>query len=270
MDEAQLLDYISSIFGRLKGNSWPFGNMYLIVFGNLMQLPPVEGQKVFKSVVRHLFHPLVLTQPQRQRHVQFFNLLNKIRFGVVDNEIKEALTKRWQQYDPFRCIWTTTYLSSLKEEANALNSVMLSGMPSENNAAIFHAEDFENDLQIRGSQHSRLFRRGTNVASTVICKVGAKIMFLTNSMLTNRGISNGSIRVITHILPNEYVDAAFPTKDGIQVRFQMTKPQHSPHISYLKPIKYSAADNETMKHFHRYYISTNPMDQNTGVFNSNY
>jgi hypothetical protein len=42
-------------------------------------------------------------------------------------------------------------------------------------------------------------------------------MFLTNSMLADKGISNGSIGVIIDILDNNDVKAAFPTWDGIQV-----------------------------------------------------
>jgi hypothetical protein len=39
----------------------------------------------------------------------------------------------------------------------------------------------------------------------------------TNSMLSDKGISNGSIGVITNLLSGDEVEAAFPTKDGIQV-----------------------------------------------------
>jgi len=42
-------------------------------------------------------------------------------------------------------------------------------------------------------------------------------MFLTNSMLADKGIANGSIGVITDLLDNDDVKAAFPTQDGIQV-----------------------------------------------------
>ena len=51
MVDGRLLDYISSVFARLKGNNRPFGNMHVIVFGDLMQLPPVDGIKVFKAAV---------------------------------------------------------------------------------------------------------------------------------------------------------------------------------------------------------------------------
>jgi hypothetical protein len=43
-------------------------------------------------------------------------------------------------------------------------------------------------------------------------------MFLTNSMLADKGISNGSIGVITNILDNKDIETAFPTRDGIQVQ----------------------------------------------------
>jgi hypothetical protein len=217
MVDGKLLDYVSTTFAKLKENNRPFGNMHVILFGDLMQLPPVEGQKVFKAAVWKLFHPLFLKQPQRQRDQAFFHILNKIRFGIVDDEVKEALTERWRHYDPRTIIWNTTYLSSLREEADALNHTILAGMP-DNDTITYEALDFENGVRRHGTEHLKVFKRGTNFAKTVVCKPGAKVMFLTNSMLADKGISNGSIGVVTEIIGTEEIEAAFPTKDGIQVR----------------------------------------------------
>jgi ATP-dependent exoDNAse (exonuclease V) alpha subunit len=217
MVDAKLLDYISTTLARLKENHQPFGNMHVIVFGDLMQLPPVDGQKVFKANIWKLFHPFFLEDPQRQTDLRFFNILNKVRFGIIDEEVRAVLTERWQQFDPRQGLWNTTYLSSLREEADALNQVVLSSLQPENPIYISEAEDFENGERIDTSESSRVFKRGTNFPSTVTCVVGAKVMFLTNSMLADKGISNGSIGIITEVLDNENVKAAFPTKDGIQV-----------------------------------------------------
>ena len=73
------------------------------------------------------------------------------------------------------------------------------------------------DKGLEGTENSRVFKRGTNFPSQVICNIGAKVMFLTNSMLADKGIANGSIGVITDILQDNAVEAAFPTRDGIQV-----------------------------------------------------
>jgi ATP-dependent exoDNAse (exonuclease V) alpha subunit len=208
---------VSTLLAKLKENNRPFGNMHVIVFGDLMQLPPVHGLKVFKASVWKLFHPIFLRQPQRQTDLKFFSILNKIRFGIIDDEVREVLTERWQQYNPSAVLWNTTYLSSLRDEAAALNHAILSGMPSDNPMFVSKAEDFENGDRVTHSEDSKVFKRGTNFASSVVCAVGAKVMFLTNSMLSDKGISNGSIGVITNLLPDNEVKAAFPTKDGIQV-----------------------------------------------------
>jgi hypothetical protein len=57
-------------------------------------------------------------------------------------------------------------------------------------------------------------------------------MFLINSMLLTKGITNGSIRVITKVFDNSRVDAAFPTRDGIQVRLTSLKLQVLVNIYY--------------------------------------
>ena len=49
MVDGRLLDYISSVFARLKKNDRPFGNIHVIIFGDLLQLPPVDGIKVFEQ-----------------------------------------------------------------------------------------------------------------------------------------------------------------------------------------------------------------------------
>jgi ATP-dependent exoDNAse (exonuclease V) alpha subunit len=79
MVNAQLFTFISTIFSRLHEDTRPFGNLLVICFGDLMQLPPVTGQKVFEAPLWLLFQPLFLREPQRQagdRH--FFQLLNSI------------------------------------------------------------------------------------------------------------------------------------------------------------------------------------------------
>jgi len=118
-----------------------------------MQLPPVDGQKVFKANVWKLFHPLFLEEPQRQTDLRFFNILNKIRFGIVDDEVRAVLTERWQQFDPRQGLWNTTYFSSLREEADALNQVVLSSLPPENPVGL---QEF-NVIQLRNWRNCLVF-----------------------------------------------------------------------------------------------------------------
>ena len=135
--------------------------MHVIVFGDLLQLPPVEGMKVFMASVWRLFHSLLLEEPRRQSDQTSFRILNKIRFGIVDEEAKEVLTERWQSYNPLQTVWDTTYLCSLRKEADAMNHTVLSGMPRDK-AVTYNTVDFENGERLEGIELSRIFKRGTN------------------------------------------------------------------------------------------------------------
>lgn len=148
-------------------------------------------------------------------------MLNKIRFGIVDEEVKTALTERWQAYNPAREPWTTTHLTSLRDEADAMNFAELSEMLEGNSTRTSVALDFEEDQRVFGSEYGKVFKRGTNFPAMLTCTPGAKVMFLTNSMLSTKGIANGSIGVITDVLDDGRVDVAFPTRDGIQVRLPL-------------------------------------------------
>jgi len=190
-----------------------------------MQLPPVSGLKVFNASAWRLFHPLFLRQPQRQiQDLKFFHILNKIRFGVIDQEVKEALQQQANHFDLATQTYMTTFLCSLKNDAFRMNKLMLSTLPeSDSESSIFHAIDcedvkvLEHEEEYDDSTDLRTFKKGTNFPRTVSCIVGAKVMFLTNSMI-DQGISNGTCGVILSLRPNGEPNVAFPTKYGIRVR----------------------------------------------------
>jgi ATP-dependent exoDNAse (exonuclease V) alpha subunit len=233
MVDSQLLEFVSATFSKIHNNAKPFGNLHVVVLGDLMQLPPVTGYKVFYSPLWRLFHPLFLEQPQRQvRDLRFFRILNKIRFGLIDEEVQEALTERFQQYNPAEQTYKTTFLCSLRTEAYAMNEVVLASLPTSEPTSFPYvsvARDYEGDTPITNSFHSTTFKRGTNFPDLVTCIVGAKVMFLTNGMI-HKGISNGTCGVITEVLHNGEVEVAFPTKDGIQVSLSYTGILFSPFL----------------------------------------
>jgi hypothetical protein len=46
-----ILDYFFSLFAKLRNDPQLFKKIYIIAFGDLIQLSPVQGQKVFKASV---------------------------------------------------------------------------------------------------------------------------------------------------------------------------------------------------------------------------
>ena len=63
-----------------------------------------------------------------------------------------------------------------------------------------------------------IFKNRTNILRTIIYIPGAKVIFLINTMLITKGISNRIIGVIISVNTNSKVEAAFLTKNRIKVR----------------------------------------------------
>jgi hypothetical protein len=112
----------------------------------------------------------------------------------------------------------TTFLYSLRKNAAAINEVILSSLASQDSLhEVSVVVDYENGRELDNTRGSRVFKKGTNFPETVRCQIGAKVMFLTNSML-DQGISNRTCGIVTELRSNGEPNVAFPTQDGIRVR----------------------------------------------------
>jgi len=101
MVSAELLLFISRLFVWLHNNGHLFGNVCVVVFRDLLQLPPVVGQQVFKSALWRLFFPLVLTQSRRQEgDPKFIQILNEIQVGHISAKLWNSLRDRYLAYCP--------------------------------------------------------------------------------------------------------------------------------------------------------------------------
>ena len=104
-----------------------------------------------------------------------------------------------------------------------MNKLILSTLPeSDSTSSIFYLINYkeskvlENNKKNNSSNNSRTFKKWTNFFLTISCIVGAKVMFLTNSMI-DKGISNSTCGIIVSLRPNREPNVAFPTRDGIWV-----------------------------------------------------
>ena len=82
MVSAPLLSFISDTFAKLNNNHHPFGGINVVLIGDLAQLLPVNAPNIFYSPVWRIFHPLFLTESQRQISDPIFKLLQEIRTGM--------------------------------------------------------------------------------------------------------------------------------------------------------------------------------------------
>ncbi len=97
MMSPEIFDKIDILFQRVRRIQKPFGGIQLILSGDLLQLPPVKSDGfIFDSfnwdtVINETIY---LTEVMRQNESAFISVLNKIRMGEVDEEVRTLLESR--------------------------------------------------------------------------------------------------------------------------------------------------------------------------------
>jgi DNA replication protein DnaC len=222
MVSAELLSFISRMFGRLHSNGRPFGNICVVAFGDLLQLPPVVGQQVFKSPVWSLFFPIILSQSRRQEgDFPFIKILNEIRIGKISKQSWNALHDRHMQYSPTQTLYRSTFIVSHRKTAENLNDLVLSSVDSEPQMHICIDREGSRVLELQQSSHA--FKSATNLPDQVDTRRGSRVMFLENSLIA-LGISNGTTGVVNAISEKGNPIVIFPTSQGIEVCIEQKVP----------------------------------------------
>ena len=99
----KMLRQIHLRFQELKNNERPFGGLNVLVFGDLMQLPPVRVSPVFDQPAEYrgepnlwrLFGFVELTTIMRQQNdSEFVDILNNLRVGSSTQQQLEVLNSR--------------------------------------------------------------------------------------------------------------------------------------------------------------------------------
>lgn len=216
MVDAELFSYIGDILAWAHGCINAFGSVHVLVFGDLLQLPPVLGRPVFHSPVWRLFRPLFLTEAQRQSNdLAFYTLLNKIRVGAIDEEVCSMLQARVDNFDISSCTYSTTFLCARRSTVDDMNELILDTLPGTDDLShCFEAIDRENGNLLEPGHDSHIIKRGTIYPTITTCVVGARVMLLTNLMM-NQGLLNGSCGVITKLQPDLLPTVSFPVGDSI-------------------------------------------------------
>ena len=94
MINSKIFEKLDMIAQKIRKDSNPFGGIQLIVSGDFLQLPPVKSNDFcFESFSwditinkTYYFHEII-----RQTNQHFQEVLNKIRIGVIDEQVKETL-----------------------------------------------------------------------------------------------------------------------------------------------------------------------------------
>lgn len=189
MASNHMIDNLDSIGRIIRCNENPFGGIQIIASGDFLQLPPVNNDNnsdfAYKALIwDNLFDVVIeLDEPMRQTDSDFYKLLNKVRYGIVDKEVIDTLNKRVR----VKLDVPPTVLFPNNKEVDDINNRVLTKMKETYISRIYHAKI---SGPLRDTIHNYMIAP-KKLELTVNCHV----MLLTNLDVRN-GLCNGTRGII--------------------------------------------------------------------------
>ncbi|KAK3910005.1 LOW QUALITY PROTEIN: ATP-dependent DNA helicase [Frankliniella fusca] len=206
----RLLACIETRCKDISGMDALFGNLTVVLFGDINQLLPIGDQPLYANVdfisqnnnllekgkilMSELTHAYVLNKCHRFANIEYVNFLKKVSSGRCTDHDFELMKTRYINFLPVdeRLRFKNSLrICSTNENANEYNLRNLKklNMP----IAVIHAQ---NNNKTAFSCTDDIADGLTNILS--LC-IGAKIMLRRNINVT-RGFVNGSIGILKHIM----------------------------------------------------------------------
>ncbi|MBI2474068.1 MAG: AAA family ATPase [Candidatus Taylorbacteria bacterium] len=212
MLSADTFQMVDAICREIRQNGQPFGGLQMVLVGDFFQLPPIcrdesgtgrpimrtdesidsensflergNGPKqfAFNSYAWKNLNPIVcyLSEQHRQEDPQFLDFLTAIRRGKVAEKHHNLLSSRHNK----TAKENTTQLYSHNVDVDRINNGELAKLKSS-------AETFEMHSMGR-SNFVEALKRGCLSPEILTLKIGAKVMFTKNDILTHKFV-NGTI-----------------------------------------------------------------------------
>jgi len=204
MVRADLLDAVDDAMRRYRNDNRPFGNVQLLMIGDLHQLPPVVKQEDWETLCRYYETPyffgslalkktdyvsIELKHIYRQADPTFIDLLNKVRDNRLDESTLRTLNSRFVanfRPPPKEAYITLTATNAVALDINNRSLAQLTGKSNYFSAKIvgdFPANSYPTEEKLE-------FKRG------------AQVMFIKNDLQPEKRYYNGKIGKIVDIADN--------------------------------------------------------------------
>lgn len=195
MVRADLLDAVDDAMRRFRGDDRPFGNVQLLMIGDLHQLPPVVKHEDWETLNRYYDTPyffgsialkktdyvsIELKHIYRQSDATFIDLLNKVRDNRLDEATLRTLNSRYVSNfkpPPNQSYITLTATNAVASDINTRNLAQLPEKSYCYTAQIlgdFPANSYPTEQRLE-------FKRG------------AQVMFIKNDLQPEKRYYNGKI-----------------------------------------------------------------------------
>ncbi len=180
-----------------RQSSLPWGGMRVIVVGDFAQLPPVtrSGQKREWSFLSHIweqsgFQNVELLENQRTYDQSFLQVLNEVRKGKVNSQVKDYLDLKVREHDEDD---EGTRLFPRRDQSEDFNYKKLSQISSE--------EVRIPSIYLGEERLIEALKKNSPVPGELVIKVGCRVLFLQND--PQKRWVNGTKGTVVDIAPDK-------------------------------------------------------------------
>jgi ATP-dependent DNA helicase PIF1 len=252
---------LNTIFG-INGDDSFFGDLPVILFGDFGQLPPVKGKPLFDisaakpggiHLYRDLFEPVVLDPNEnfRATHKIWLEVLNKIRLGNLDENVKSVLHNLVLSNNSNKrdILDKTKQMSWLSLFAKRADKDKYNNERVEKEAERLNLQLFTITREEDQSNKKSVCER------TIPLKIklfkGARIMCLTNQNI-EEGIVNGLIGNLNsiHVGREAISSTSYTASNELNIKVPKNLVLSTSEKQYkIEPILYSSFEEGRMKKF---------------------
>lgn len=200
MINSKLFEKLDIIAQKIRKNNSPFGGIQIICSGDFLQLPPVKSTDFcFESftwdiTIEKIFY---FDKIIRQNNIEFQNVLNKIRIGNIDNDVKKVLeTCRNRKLDNKDGI-IPTLLFSKKDIVKTYNDAKQQELIDNKNKTVSYNSEYIFSSKIREEvkqDYINLINSQFNVQDNIVFSKYSQVMLNVNNI--DEGLANGSRGII--------------------------------------------------------------------------
>lgn len=209
MVSADFFEKFDLLAQKVRKNNSPFGGMQLICSGDFLQLPPVGSSEFcFESFSWDIsiqktfyFHEIL-----RQKDNGFQAILNKIRLGIVDEEVKNTMDTCYQRVLESKEGIIPTLLFSKKGMVKETNEEHLQKLIQEGKETHIYESSYVFSKKIKEDAKEGYMElinhQYSNIEDKIMMAKEAQVMLNVN--MPEENLANGSRGVIIGFSFNEY------------------------------------------------------------------
>jgi len=207
MMNPELFDKLEILARKVRKSTKPFGGIQIILSGDFLQLPPINSESFcFEAFSWNIIDKTYyFDEIVRQNNVTFQSVLNKIRLGIIDNDVKRILDERLNKELIIDDGIIPTLLFSRKNMVTSYNQTEIDRLINDGKInyiydAIYEIKKRKDDI-VPEQNYRDLINSQYQVEDKVLLSLHSQVMLTIN--LPEYKLANGSKGIIIDFTNDE-------------------------------------------------------------------